>query len=202
MQLVSCDGMTLTLNKYTFTTICTRIFSKAGDTVDRVSVEFVIGMSRGSAWWSIRGMQLPGWKANSSTEQRDWKNVVGMRDIRPSMYRRYKPRDRRSGGRWWCPSATRLHIGEFSAGLDPRDRCDAAISRRRAAPESGLRTPTNFLRGGGEPAAKKDTGARRTQTGGRRETEQRTTRGGGKDGRGRWCEDRTIVCLLTAISSQ
>lgn len=32
--------------------------------------------------------------------------------------------------------------------------------------------------------------------------EQRTTRGGGKDGRGRWCEDRTIVCLLTAISSQ
>jgi len=78
-------------------------------------------------------------RPSSPTDRRDRKNVAGMRDIRPPMYRRYKPGGGR-GQRWRCPSATRLHIGELSAGPGPRDRCDAAIPRRRRR----VRSPTNF----------------------------------------------------------
>lgn len=71
-----------------------------------------------------------------------------MRDIcpPPDIASIYTPEGRGiSGVTQWCPSATRLHIGKLSAGPGPRDRCDAAIPRRRS--RSGL-SPSNFLDSG------------------------------------------------------
>jgi len=119
----------------------------------RVSVEFVIGMSRGSARFHSTGGCTLGVKGKRGRAHRQTGGTGKMWPACeisvPTMYRRYKPGGGRGTGegagggqrqRWRCPSATRLHIGELSAGPGPRDRCDAAIPRRRRR----VRSPTNF----------------------------------------------------------
>jgi len=163
----------------------------------RVSVEFVIGMSRGSARFRPTGGCTPGVKGKRGRAHRQTGGTGKMWPACeisvPRCIVDINQEDAGGGQRWRCPSATRLHIGELSAGPGPRDRCDAAIPRRRQSPVSYELSRLAGGRGGGHGLE----GRGRVGS-----SEQRTTRGGGKDGRGRWCEDRTIVCLLTAISSQ
>jgi len=187
-----------------------------GDTAVRVSVEFVIGMSRGSARFHSTGGCTLGVKGKRGRAHRQTGGTGKMWPACeisvPTMYRRYKPGGGRGTGegagggqrqRWRCPSATRLHIGELSAGPGPRDRCDAAIPRRRRR----VRSPTNFPAwegwgGVGKAGAGGGKARSRRARTGRKQRAKNYAKWRGKDGRGRWCEDRTIVCLLTAISSQ
>lgn len=138
--------------------------------------------------------------------------MVGMQARGPDTCRRWSVASR-------CSRQPLFYLHTRCAGgeLYARDRCDAAISRRQplrppiapAFSPSLDRSSDERKRGyeGFSEEGAKEQREKRTlneKNGGAEndEEERGGEGGGGKDCKGRWCKDRTIVCFLTAISSQ